>query len=145
MKKLLFICCLLVTTVAFSQDREWGKVNKNTLTLKEIAPVWPGCEGKSGSGIDACFKQKLAQHIGKNFKYPSEAYKKNVQGKVIVVFYVNEQGTVDIKSVTGASKLLQDEARRNIMSMPKMAKSGMMGGKPRAIKYTVPITFKTGK
>jgi len=144
MKKLLFIACLLVTTIGLSQE-DWGNVKKNTVTLKEIAPIWPGCEGKSGAGIDACFKQKLAQHIGKNFKYPAEAYKKNDQGKVVVVFYVTEEGTVDVKSVTGGSELLQDEAKRNILAMPKMAKSGMMGGKPRAIKYTVPITFKTGK
>ena len=144
MKKLLFIVCMFLSAIGFSQE-EWGNVNKNTLTMKEIAPVWPGCEAKSGAGIDACFKQKLAQHIGKNFRYPAEAYKKNDEGRVVVVFYVTEQGMVDIKSVTGGSKLLQGEAKRNILNMPKMAKSGMMGGKPRAIKYTVPITFKTGK
>lgn len=144
MKRLLIICCLLATSLAFSQE-EWGNVNKNTVTMKEIAPVWPGCEGKSGSSIDQCFKQKLAQHIGKNFKYPAEAYKKNDQGRVVVVFFVSEQGTIDIKSVSGGSELLQKEAKRNISAIPKMTKPGMMAGKPRAIKYTVPITFKTGK
>ncbi|MBT8255348.1 MAG: energy transducer TonB [Bacteroidia bacterium] len=143
MKNLLIVLCLLVTTLMTSQ--EWGSVNKNTLTTKEIAPVWPGCEGKRGSSIDACFKQKLAQHIGKNFKYPAEAYKRNDQGRVVVQFHITESGTVTIKSVSGGSKLLQDEAKRNIMTIPKMAKSGMMAGKPRAIMYTVPITFKTGK
>jgi len=144
MKKLLIICILLGTTMAFSQE-DWGNVNKNTVTVKEIAPVWPGCEGKSGPSIDNCFKTKLAQHIGKNFKYPAEAYKKNDQGRVVVEFFVTEQGTVDIKSVSGGSELLQKEAKRNISSIPKMAKPGMMAGKPRAIKYTVPITFKTGR
>ena len=143
MKKLLFIALLFSASLGYTQ--EWGSVNKNTVTIKEIAPVWPGCESKSGAGIDACFKQKLAQHIGKNFKYPAAAYKANEQGRVVVEFYVTEQGTIDIKSITGGSKLLQDEAKRNITTIPKMAKSGMMGGKPRAIKYTVPITFKTGK
>ncbi|NND62147.1 MAG: TonB family protein [Flavobacteriaceae bacterium] len=143
MKNVLFILCLVVTTMGFSQ--EWGSVNRNKVTMKEVAPIWPGCEGKSGSGIDACFKQKLAQHIGKNFKYPADAYKKNEQGRVVVEFFVNEQGLVDIKRVSGGSPLLQKEAKRNIMAMPKMAKPGMMAGKPRAIKYTVPITFKTGK
>ncbi|MEM7187903.1 MAG: energy transducer TonB [Bacteroidota bacterium] len=144
MKKLLLVCCLLATGITFSQE-EWGDVNRNKVTMKEIAPVWPGCESKSGSGIDNCFRQKLAQHIGKNFKYPPEAYKKNDQGKVIVEFFINEQGTVDIKSVSGGSDLLQKEAKRNISAIPKMSKPGMMAGKPRAIKYIVPITFKTGK
>jgi len=144
MIKVLFIAILLITTMGFSQE-EWGDVNKNTVTLKEIAPIWPGCESSKGSAADNCFKRNLAQHIGKNFKYPAEAYKRNDQGRVVVEFYITEQGTVDIKSVSGGSKLLQDEAKRNITSIPKMAKPGMMGGKPRAIKYTVPITFKTGR
>ncbi|GAB5401560.1 MAG: hypothetical protein Aureis2KO_31450 [Aureisphaera sp.] len=143
MKKLLFIACILVSTIGFSQ--EWGSVNKNTVTMKEIAPVWPGCESKSGAGIDACFKQKLGAHIGKNFKYPADAYKSNQQGRVVVEFYITEQGTVDIKNVSGGTLLLQEEARRNITLIPKMVKPGMLAGKPRAIKYTVPITFKTGK
>jgi len=143
MKKLFFIILLLAANLSYAQD--WGGVDKNTVTMKEIAPTWPGCEGKNGSGIDACFKQKLAQHIGKNFKYPAAAYKANDQGRVVVEFYINEKGNVDIKSVTGGSQLLQDEAKRNITAIPKMAKPGMMAGKPRAIKYIVPITFKTGK
>ena len=52
---------------------------------------------------------------------------------------------VEVKNVSGGSKALQDEAKRNIMAIPKMAKPGMMGGKPRTIKFTVPFTFKTGK
>ncbi|MDC8003338.1 energy transducer TonB [Aureisphaera galaxeae] len=143
MKKLLFIACLFVSTIGVSQ--EWGSVNRNTVTMKEVAPVWPGCESKKGAGINACFKQKLANHIAKNFKYPGEAYKQNQQGRVIVEFYITEQGTVDIKKVTGGTLLLQEEARRNINLIPKMSKSGRLAGKPRAIKYTVPITFKTGK
>ncbi|MEZ4859585.1 MAG: energy transducer TonB [Flavobacteriaceae bacterium] len=143
MKNLLFIAFLFVSFSVFSQ--EWGNVNKNNVTMKEVAPTWPGCESKSGAGIDACFKQNLAQHIGKNYKYPVEAYKNNEQGKVVVEFFINEKGDVDIKSITGGSKALQDEARRNIMLIPKMAKPGMLAGKPKAIKYTVPITFKTGK
>lgn len=144
MKKIFLISCFLVSAIGFSQE-EWGNVQRNKVTMKEIAPVWPGCEAKSGSGIDACFRQKLAQHIGKNFKYPAEAYKKNQQGKVVVEFFINEQGTVDIKSVSGGSSLLQAEAKRNISAIPKMAKPGMMAGKPRSLKYIVPITFKTGK
>lgn len=144
MRKLLLIALLLIPIIGFSQN-EWGSVNKTTVILKEIAPVWPGCEGKTGTAINDCFKQKLIQHLGKNFKYPAEAYKKNEQGKVIVEMYINELGKVEIESVTGATKLLRDAAKRNVSSIPKMARPGMLGGEPRALKYTIPITFKTGK
>lgn len=113
--------------------------------MREIAPVWPGCEEGSASQRDLCFKQKLANHIAKNFKYPAEAWKNNEQGRVVVEFFVTEAGGIDIKNVSGGTTALQEEAKRNIMAIPQMAKPGMMAGKPRAIKYTVPITFKTGK
>lgn len=125
--------------------QEWGTVKGNTLTMKEIAPIWPGCQSSSVIKRDHCFKQKLSHHIAKNFKYPAAAYKNNEQGRVVVTFLVITQGGIEIQNVSGGTAALQKEAKRNIMSIPKMAKPGMMGGKPRAIKYTVPITFKTGK
>lgn len=144
MKNLLILTVILLSSATvFSQ--EWGNVQKNKVTLKEIGPIWPGCEGDSATERDACFNSKLANHIANNFKYPAEAYKKNEQGRVLVEFIVNDKGEVEIQKVTGATKSLQEEARRNIMAIPKMAKPGMMAGKPRAIHYTVPFTFKTGK
>ena len=144
MKKTLFIICLLISTSLFAQD-DWGDVNKNKVILKELPPVWPGCASSSASKVDACFKQKLAMHIAKNFRYPAEEYKKNVQGKVTVVFSINKEGLPEIKNISGGNAGLQAEAKRNIMSIPKMEKPGMLAGKPRAIEYTVPINFKTGK
>ncbi|MBZ0327349.1 MAG: TonB family protein [Altibacter sp.] len=144
MKNALLFLCLLISTSLFAQE-EWGNMEKNTLTMKEIGPVWPGCEKGSATDRQNCFNQQLAQHIAKNFRYPAEEYKKNVQGKVIVEFVVNELGIVEVKNVSGGTAGLQAEAKRNILAMPKMAKPGMMGGKPRVIKFTVPFTFKTGK
>jgi|TARA_R110000751_G_scaffold35991_4_gene88232 protein TonB len=144
MKNALLIITLFISTSLLAQE-EWGDVQKNTMTLKELAPVWPGCENGNASQRDNCFKQKLATHIAKNFKYPPSSYKNNEQGRVVIEFFINEQGAVDIKNVTGGTAALQEEAKRNIGLIPKMKKPGMMGGKPRAIKYTVPITFKTGK
>lgn len=144
MKKLFILSLILFsTTTVFSQ--EWGSVNKNEVTMKEIAPIWPGCESGSVAERDDCFNKKLAAHISKNFKYPADAYKKNEQGRVLVDFIVNEKGIIEVTKTSGGSISLQNEAKRNILSIPKMVKPGMLGGKPKAIKYTVPFTFKTGK
>jgi len=143
MKNSLIILCLLLSATVFAQQ-EWGDVKNNELTLKEIAPVWTGCESATASKRDACFDEKLMQHIIKNFKYPANEYKNNIQGRVVVDFIVNTQGIVEVKGLTGGNKGLQDEAKRNILAIPKM-KPGMLGGKPRAIKYSVPFNFKTGK
>ena len=142
MKKLIFLFAILTVTVSTAQE-DWGDVNKNKLTMKEIAPVWPGCKG-STSQKDACFNTKLTEHIVKNFKYPTEEYKKNIQGRVTVNFTINEKGNVEVTSVTGGNSGLQKAAKENILKMPQLT-PGMMGGKPRAIKMSVPFTFKTGK
>ncbi|MFT4668661.1 MAG: protein TonB [Flavobacteriaceae bacterium] len=143
MKISLIILCLLISTTIFAQE-DWGSLNKNKLTLKEIAPIWPGCEAGESAKRDACFDKMLVKHVGKNFKYPAEEYKKNIQGKVVVKFIINTKGLVEIKSAIGGNKGLQEAAKKNILSIPKM-KPGMYAGKPSAVAYTVPFNFKTGK
>ena len=143
MKKLLFFA-LLLTAIPVSAQ-EWGTVDKNKVTLKEIAPVWEGCQAQQGAALAACFNQKLTQHVVKNYKYPPEAYNKNMLGRVIVELLIDTEGMVAIQKVSGGDPLLQEEARRNISLIPKMAKPGMFAGKPKATKYTVPFDFKTGK
>ena len=134
---------LLLTNILMAQ--EWGSVDKNKVTMKEIAPVWAGCEEQSGAGLQKCFTQKLTQHVIKNFKYPADAYKSNTQGRVTVEFIINIEGLVEITKVSGGAASLQEEARRNISLIPKMVRPGMQAGKPKAIQYTVPFDFKTGK
>ena len=112
--------------------------------MKETAPVWPGCESNEPAKINACFNKMLVKHIQKNFKYPAEEYKKNIQGEVVVEFIINTKGLVEIKSTSGGNKGLQEAAKKNISSIPKM-KPGMFAGKPSAVPYTVPFNFKTGK
>lgn len=133
----------MVAGIGFAQEA--GSVSGTTVTMKEIAPTWPGCEGKKGLGLADCFTKKLTQHIVSNYKYPPEAYKKNEQGVVTVDFIINKLGMVEIENISGGTATLQKEAKRNIMSIPKMAKPGQLGGEPHVISYTVPFTFKTGK
>lgn len=144
MKKYIITSFLfLLTNILMAQ--EWGSVDKNKVTMKEIAPVWAGCEEQSGAGLQKCFTQKLTQHVIKNFKYPADAYKSNTQGRVTVEFIINTEGLVEITKVSGGAASLQEEARRNISLIPKMVRPGMQAGKPKAIQYTVPFDFKTGK
>ncbi len=46
MKNLFLLAFVLISATTFAQDDpEWGTMKNNTLTMKEIAPVWPGCSG----------------------------------------------------------------------------------------------------
>jgi len=143
MKKIIVLLIILVSIPTIAQEA-WGDVDKNKVTMREIAPVWPGCESNDTSKTDACFDQKLSQHIQKNFRYPANAWKNNIQERIVVHFVINTKGEVEISKVEGNNKELIEEAKRNILAIPKM-KPGMLAGKPRAISYAVPFNFKTGK
>ena len=96
----------------------------------EVMPEFPG-------GMAECLK-----YLGKNIKYPTIAQENGVQGRVIVQFVVNQDGSiVDPVVVRSVDPYLDKEALRVIMTMPKW-KPGMQRGKAVRVKYTVPVTFK---
>ncbi|MBQ2857099.1 MAG: TonB family protein [Bacteroidaceae bacterium] len=96
----------------------------------EEMPEFPG-------GMAECMK-----FLGKNIKYPTISQENGVQGRVIVQFVVNRDGSiVDPVVVRGVDPYLDKEALRVIASMPKW-KPGKQRGKEVRVKYTVPVTFR---
>ena len=96
----------------------------------EEMPEFPG-------GMAECLK-----FIGKNIKYPTIAQENGVQGRVIIQFVVNQDGSiVDPVVMRSVDPYLDKEALRVIKMMPKW-KPGKQRGKPVRVKYTVPVTFK---
>ncbi len=88
---------------------------------------------------------EMMNFIGKNLKYPEEAVKQNLEGRVIIQFIVGKDGTVsDAKVVRSAGQLLDNEGLRVINLMPRWV-PGRQGGKPVAVRYTVPIVFRNDK
>ena len=84
----------------------------------------------------------LMQYLAKNIKYPTIAQENGTQGRVIVQFVVNRDGSiVDAKVLRGVDPYLDKEAIRVISSMPKW-KPGMQRGKAVRVKYTVPVMFR---
>ena len=82
------------------------------------------------------------QWLTKNLKYPAEAQSSKVQGKVIVSFIVNKDGSVaDVKVATSAHPLLDSEALRVLKTMPKW-KPGMDHNKVCRTMIAVPVVFK---
>lgn len=84
----------------------------------------------------------LMQFLSKNIKYPTIAAENGTQGRVIIQFVVNRDGTVvDPVVVRSVDPYLDKEALRVIGTMPKW-KPGMQRGKPVRVKYTVPVMFR---
>ncbi|NSW94127.1 MAG: TonB family protein, partial [Bacteroidales bacterium] len=83
----------------------------------------------------------LLKYIAENTTYPAEAKEKGIQGRVIVRFTVNADGTVGNSSVLkGVDPLLDAEALRVVNSLPSFS-PGKQGGVPVPVWYMVPITF----
>lgn len=88
-------------------------------------------------GPDACMKW-LSSHI----KYPQLCQEQGVQGRVIVSFVVNKDGSiVDVKVLRKPDDQLADEAVRVVKTMPKW-KPARMDHKPVRCRFTLPVVFR---
>ncbi|MDW5290729.1 energy transducer TonB [Formosa sp. PL04] len=107
----------------------------------ENIPVFPGCEGLSNQKAKACFQQKMIEHIKNHFNYPQDALDLGIQGRVSVMFIIDENGNViGIKS-RGPDKILEREAERIVRILPRMS-PGLQRGRPVKVSYALPIFFK---
>ena len=84
----------------------------------------------------------LMNFLSNNIKYPVNAQKRGVQGRVSVQFIVNADGSIsDVGIIRAVDPDLDGEAVRVISTMPKW-KPGTPRGKPVRVKYTVPVMFR---
>lgn len=107
------------------------KVQEDTIfEFLEEMPEFPGGQ--------AAMMKWLSEHV----RYPAIAAENNIQGRVMVSFVVETDGSVsNVKVVRGVDPSLDKEAVRLIESMPKW-KPGMQTGKPVRCRYNIPVTFK---
>ena len=87
-------------------------------------------------------QKELLSFLSRNIKYPTKAIESKIQGRVIVQFVVNKDGSIsNAKVVRSVDPDLDKEALRVINSMPQW-KPGMQKGEPVSVKFTVPIVFR---
>ena len=80
--------------------------------------------------------------LNKNIKYPTIAKENGIQGRVILQFVVNKDGSiVDVVVARSVDPYLDKEAVRVVNMMPKW-KPGKQRGKPVRVKFTLPVTFR---
>ena len=85
---------------------------------------------------------EMMKFLNENVKYPEAAEKTGTQGRVIVQFIVEADGSItNVKVVKNVSEEIDAEAVRVINAMPKW-KPGSQSGKPVRVKYTIPVTFR---
>ena len=91
----------------------------------------------TGGGMPA-----LMEYLSKNIKYPEAAMKKGIQGRGIVQFVVEKDGSItNVKILRGVDPELDKEAVRVVSAMPKW-KPGTQRGEAVRVRFTVPVMFR---
>ena len=129
MNKYIFslICFLFMMALPMNAQSE-----SSTKVYDEVdeMPSFPG--GLNG----------LMTFLSQNMVYPVTAQENGVQGRVIVSFVVETDGSItDVKVARSVDPSLDREAMRVVKAMPKWT-PGKKDGKPVRVKYTVPVVFR---
>ena len=112
-----------VTVIGYAQFTD--KVYESV----EVMPEFPGGQAE------------LLKFVAKSIKYPTEAQRRGAQGRVIVKFVVETNGSIsNIHVVKGIDPLLDAEAIRVCTTMPTWAPARQEGKAVRCY-YTIPVTF----
>ena len=84
----------------------------------------------------------LVEYMEKNIRYPEDCEEVCIQGRVIVSFVVEKDGSIsDAKVVRSVYPSLDEEALRVVNGMPKWC-PGKQNGQSVRTKYTIPVTFR---
>lgn len=99
-------------------------------TVVEQMPMYPGGDGA------------LMGYLRDNIHYPTVAAENGVQGRVVVGFVVERDGSItDVKILRGVDPSLDREAMRVVKNMPKWT-PGKQNGSAVRVKYQVPVSFR---
>ena len=110
-------------------EKESADKSQKVFDVVDEMPEFPG-------GSNAMF-----EYLVKNIKYPAEAEKAGIVGRVIATFVVEKDGSVsNAKVVKSVHPALDAEALRLIKGMPKWT-PGKQNGEAVSVKFTVPISF----
>lgn len=106
------------------------EVSTKVFDVVEEMPSFPGGQGA------------LMSFLSSNIKYPVVAQENGVQGRVIVGFVVERDGSItDVKVMRSVDPSLDREAQRVVRAMPRW-KPGKQNGSAVRVKYTVPVVFR---
>lgn len=120
-------CCLMT---ANAQKTVVSQTDQKVFDTVEQIPEYPG-------GMQA-----MIEFLQTNMKYPEDAAKQKVEGRVMVQFVVETDGSVsDVHVAKQVFPSLDAEAIRVVQAMPKWT-PGKEKGKVVRVKYNLPIVFR---
>lgn len=108
-----------------------------TIHMVDSAPIFPGCEGKTGMPLVKCTSSKINNYIGNNINHDNLKGKNLPQGnqKFSIYFTITKQGNIADVSVQNPHEILKEEVIRVVKSIPKMSPALYE-------KIKVPVNYK---
>lgn len=114
-------------------DEVRGKVSDDDRRVYDVVETPPSFPGG---------QTELMKLIAQSVRYPADAYRDSVQGRVVMQFVVDKDGKVTSPTVVrGVCESIDEEAKRVVMQLPDFI-PGKLRGEPVAVRYTLPILFK---
>jgi len=112
----------------------------------EFMPMFGNCdENMNSQDRKECSDRALLRYFAENIRYPVVARENGIEGKVILRFVVDKDGTITmpqaLRKVGGGCT---EEAMRVLKSMPEW-KAGRQGGRFVKVLFTVPVSFMLEK
>lgn len=135
MKKLCLITFAFITSIASAQTPDSLSLD----TLQEDTRIFYAVEQQAEfpGGLSAYMK-----FLEENLKYPEQAYKMGLNGKVFVKFIVKRDGSISMPEIMkGINESLNAEAIRLVSIMPKW-KPGRQNGIAVNSQFVLPIYFR---
>ena len=87
-------------------------------------------------------REELFKYLTYNVKYPIDAAKNKIEGRILVTFVVEHDGSIsNVDVANSVYPSLDKESIRVVSGMPKWI-PGKANGKTVRVKYTIPITFR---
>ena len=84
----------------------------------------------------------MKKYLGNNLHYPNAIVAQGIEGRVVLSFVVNRDGSIEnVQVLRSVNKELDEEAKRVLLHMPHWT-PGMQNGKTIRVKMTIPIVFK---
>ena len=122
---------LIITTVNHQKEIDDEKLSQpDVFDEVDEMPQFPG--GMAG----------LMQYLSTNVRYPEDAKEAGAQGRVVVSFIVEKDGSISNARVTKPTySSLDDEALRVVSNMPKWT-SGKLNGEAVRVRYSIPVSFR---
>ena len=148
LSKIFLAICLIVVANGYAQVKLGIPIPSEEkppidipFAVAEEKPMFEACKEVPNDRQTECFKKHLDNYVKIHLKYPPKSLAARIEGRAVIVFRINTDGTVTIIGKRSTDEILEEEAVFLINSLPCLI-PGKMKGVPTAVTFAYHINFK---